>query len=811
MAMSDMLLKAILTMDSYNRGYGTGLSLTGTKVGTATIDSDSSILKADDNVTRLDIPVGFYAISYTLSSGEVVISYRGTNADSAYNTWTDAIHGYWTGGGIPGDAQSVLALKFYYDVVSHHTSQPITLTGHSLGGGLAGYVGAINAKEVNIYDNMTYEDAARSVYDKSHEAYMESLPIFSGTKIATEQDIALWHSIYGNNPPSPLQFIGKYIYTEGELLQTLLYERALQHTTKVEIKSYAEQSNISIIDLHSIALLSTLIYAEDNRLTDWQKAAGPFIDAMFSDDVGSALGLKKDSNNVYGPGQQMLSMIAYSAIDSRTDGTTVFGDTGIRAMFNDANDLGKVFGLPVVSQTIQDTSDAISDIFVQFAGQLARGKILQTDAAAINNKVLDGVLSLSPDQNTLSVNLSSALWGLGISTGKIYGKDKLMEEFSWVQGEMATSMNWLWSDEFGKKIDKITFPTHEVALTSTIANRTTASTNVSMFVASGFGDTITGSKDNDFIYGGKGADTIRGAAGDDLLAGGDDNDRLSGGAGKDFLAGGAGMDTAFYEGTGAITLNVKAVAKDASRFITTIELNANGDIDHISGIEKIELSDSDDNIIITKDKKAPFPSNVMLDGGAGKDTLQYAGTSVTTSIKEISAANEADSLDKIKMELIGNIENIIGTAGDDQLNIGLLQNTKVESIDAGAGNDTVWVFDSAVGNKPEIDLGAGNDILKAAPQGSIVYGGSGIDSFELGKDYLVADADTTDIMTYNSIALHGGVTWRGQESPWAKGLCGIKYARNDVGEHIPRLERGSGEIPANDNHLDSRLIRVRVA
>lgn len=191
MAMSDRLLKAILSMDSYNRSYGIGLNLTGTKVGTATIDTDSSILLASDGVTRLDIPVGFYAISYTLSSGEVVISYRGTNADSFGNFLTDAIHGYWTGGGVPGDAQSVLALKFYNDIASKHPLQPITLTGHSLGGGLAGYIGALYGRNVTLFDNMTYEDAARSVYDKSYKAYIHSLPTYTDPMIATPDDIAL--------------------------------------------------------------------------------------------------------------------------------------------------------------------------------------------------------------------------------------------------------------------------------------------------------------------------------------------------------------------------------------------------------------------------------------------------------------------------------------------------------------------------------------------------------------------------------------------------------------------------------------------
>ncbi len=797
MAISDRLLKAILSMDSYNRGYGTGINLPttlgATKIGNATI-----LAQSDTDPNSAAVSVGFYAISYTLSSGEVVISYRGTNADAFGNFLTDAIHGYWTGGGVPGDAQSALALKFYNAILAQHPLQPITLTGHSLGGGLAGYVGALYGKNVTLFDNMTYEDATTDAYNRSLNAYLESLPTFSGTKKATAADIALWHSIYGNNAPTTIKYDGNAFSTKNELLEHLLFERESQHISSLKIDSYSGESNLSILDLHSIALLSVLIYAKDNNLTDWQKIAAQFADAMFSDDVGSALGLKTDSNNVYAPSQQMLSMIAYSAIDSRTDGTTVFGDTGIRAMFDDANELGKVFALPTVSQTIQDTSDAIADIFVQFAGQLARGKVLQTDANAVKENVLKGVLALSLDQKTLTVNLSDTLWSVGINTGKIYGEDRLMEEFSTVKNEMPTAMQWLWNDEFGKKIDKIEFPTGDTALTSTIANRTTASNNVSLFVAGGLGDTITGSKDNDFIYGGKGADTLRGGAGDDLLAGGDDNDRLSGGLGKDFLAGGAGVDTAFYEATGAITLNVKAVAADASRFTSTVELNANGDIDHIIGVEKVELSGFDDTVIITKDPKVQFPTNIMFDGGVGNDTLTYAGTGVTTSIKEISSANETDSKG-LKMELISNIENIVGTAGDDQLNIGLLASTKVKEIHTGTGNDTVWVFGSAVFANPTIYLEDGNDTLNSATRGSIIYGGAGSDIFQIGQDYLIADADATDVIMYGTQVLHGGVTWEGQESPWAKGMGGIRYGKNSDGELVIKDPYGRETFVANFN------------
>lgn len=85
MTISKDLFLAILSMDSYNRGYGEGISGLGgkgTKIGSATLGDDSSILR-DENGDRVDQAAGFYAIAYDVAGSGVagldgtVISYRG--------------------------------------------------------------------------------------------------------------------------------------------------------------------------------------------------------------------------------------------------------------------------------------------------------------------------------------------------------------------------------------------------------------------------------------------------------------------------------------------------------------------------------------------------------------------------------------------------------------------------------------------------------------------------------------------------------------------------------------------------------------
>ena len=101
------LLLAILAMDSYNRGYGQGLTknlptVTGTtQIGTATIFSQSDTRSGTEGVNA-----GFYAIAYDWQ-GEKIISYRGTDG-----LIRDAVTGYGIALGTSGTSQANLAIEF---------------------------------------------------------------------------------------------------------------------------------------------------------------------------------------------------------------------------------------------------------------------------------------------------------------------------------------------------------------------------------------------------------------------------------------------------------------------------------------------------------------------------------------------------------------------------------------------------------------------------------------------------------------------------------------------------------------------------
>ncbi len=154
------LLLAILSMDSYNRGYGAGISglsdAVDTQVGTAKVSK--RLQNVSDTFEPEAKAAGFYAISYKLDAavGEgadrlakdtTIISYRGTDnadllgtADGASDVWNG-----WVGAaGVP-TGPAGLAFDFFEAVSGADAfdgvDQGTVLTGHSLGGGLAGLVG----------------------------------------------------------------------------------------------------------------------------------------------------------------------------------------------------------------------------------------------------------------------------------------------------------------------------------------------------------------------------------------------------------------------------------------------------------------------------------------------------------------------------------------------------------------------------------------------------------------------------------------------------------------------------------------------
>ncbi|WP_108814362.1 calcium-binding protein [Loktanella sp. Alg231-35] len=188
-------------------------------------------------------------------------------------------------------------------------------------------------------------------------------------------------------------------------------------------------------------------------------------------------------------------------------------------------------------------------------------------------------------------------------------------------------------------------------------------------------DTITGKTGDDDLFGEGGDDTLNGDGGNDLLDGGDGNDTLNGGDGDDALVGGSGDDV-LYGGLGANS----------------------------------------------------------FDGGSGIDTADFSFSNADNTIDLLNGQVNWPSNGTI--ETIVNVENVIGTGGDNII----IGDTGDNRFEGRGGDDTL---DGGAGNDHLIG-GDGDDILNGGAGDDTISGGIGVDIFDGG-----AGMDTVDF-SYSS-------------------------------------------------------------
>ena len=132
MSINNDVFKALLALDSYNRGYNQGIIISGSTIGNASLTTNSYDALPDSETAS------FFAQAYSWN-GETIISYRGTDKIwPSVEDWTigDLAGGWGVGAGDAGAPQAELAVEFFKTVAGGDpVNANIELTGHSLGGG----------------------------------------------------------------------------------------------------------------------------------------------------------------------------------------------------------------------------------------------------------------------------------------------------------------------------------------------------------------------------------------------------------------------------------------------------------------------------------------------------------------------------------------------------------------------------------------------------------------------------------------------------------------------------------------------------
>jgi len=870
------LFLAILAMDAYNRGYGAGIedlavSANNTMLGNATIITDSTLSLGLQPTQS----AGFYAIAYDVSevSGlqgySRVISYRGTNFGTALPA--DIANGWIVGAGFGEDSQATLAKRFYSAVTGLNAYQPgagIINTGHSLGGGLAGFVSSINGTSAVGFDHMPFGIAA--VADLTNEALRRNdgvLPDFFA-------DVGL------NNPQTSI-LRGLYLQDEilenirnglGQfLLSELLYNIplvgpflsaagiAIGTTTaileallfKTELSTY--EANFpdlpfsAAINRHSISQLIIRLFGENQWIDEggdskWTSAYKYAVPALFNKNI--ALSVGANSNGGSNDNSEALqAMIAYSAI---SEGTTVFGNSAIRALYSDLDDLGKFIAntgtKPVAISS--DVFDLIGSIIVNFAGILAVKKTDSVLGSMAPSSPLGGILRYSSETDSLSIDISDDRWTIFGSATELVQPSEILERDNLIDNLISnsfkntgnlkgldtlhTALSWYAEDASYDLIDSITFDVEGASGFVPIApgdgelqlifSANGLGADADVEAAGNFSQVIVASGFNETIKGGKGRDILLSALNGATLSGGLDHDWLLGGIGQDTIWGGDigkdqgkndGYDTVDYsvigkENGNKIPIRVSFDGR-ADKTAITVTGGQGVGIDTLYSIERIVGTKGIDSFTVAggflkPDLDLTFDAN----GGQGGSKLD------SVSLKKLQDGGATVFLDQDgngsiagksggKITLAGFHTQIIGSDFDDDITD--LSDGSEKIIDGGDGDDIL-----TANNGPALLIGGeGDDRLIGGSGNDTLIGDRGANSYNggAGADLIIADrADSSRF-----VAVDGGegsdyiIVGFAQDSSDSATIDIYGAEGDDVIEYIPgaaparidlSIEAGSG-------------------
>ncbi|QQS10754.1 MAG: hypothetical protein IPK81_14025 [Rhodospirillales bacterium] len=280
---------------------------------------------------------------------------------------------------------------------------------------------------------------------------------------------------------------------------------------------------------------------------------------------------------------------------------------------------------------------------------------------------------------------------------------------TWTAGAGAT----VWTDAISSIEDLIAGDYNDTVTGSTAANGVEAGAGDDTVYGAAAADTLGGGSENDALYGGdNGSDsTVSVSGGYDTLFGGD---ILYGDSGVDTLYGDAGRDTVFG-GSGNDVLYGGANGSDATFADGTL-------YETLYGGDSLYGDSGDDTLVGGADNDAHGDT---LDGGAGSDTVSYAGTTIARVIHldnlvvddvELSYGTVADGSG---VDTIVSVENAIGTSAADTI-----YGTDGQNVLAGGeGNDLLYGGLGADGLKG----GAGNDVYYFRAAEGTTYAGDGRD------------------------------------------------------------------------------------
>jgi hypothetical protein len=352
------LIYALLAMDSYSRGYGAGIR---NFLDVGSLASWSILTTSEAEYGQTAFNAGFYAIAYrNATTGETVISYRGTDKNFSFlpdGEGSDLVNGYGIAVGVTDAPQGVLAERFFHDV-SASAQGIVTLTGHSLGGGLAGYVSSITNTKSVLFDNMPFGIAATlRAQQLGGAAFISGARSYfvEGEILADARSGDLQRSIGDGLAALPANESWRQLGNDIGAL-TVRFEQPIDRNPAFSLHT----SEFGQLQRHSLALLSVLLWNQGYGDVTWTPMARQLWTAFFDPAV-----LVNGGNPQITALQGRLAEDFYNAV-AGTAGSSTIRVTG--------HSLGE--GLAGYVGTVSGRDNTHVDVFVATAGNdNGRGRV----------------------------------------------------------------------------------------------------------------------------------------------------------------------------------------------------------------------------------------------------------------------------------------------------------------------------------------------------------------------------------------------------------------------------------------------------
>ena len=776
------LIYAILALDSYNRLAGDGAAFgQGDKLGDFITyrrpnPPDRSQWNSD----------GFYAISFrNAQTGEIVVSFRGTDqfTTDLYNGYGLALgntplHQYFDSNlsHLMGVEQAVDAATYYTEITGKLDSQfaaNVTLVGHSLGAGLAGYLNATTGTRAVVFDNLPYDvsgvnragelgvqasfanvrgyftdqEFLQSARDGTIQAAISAALAVAAIPVA---ELAAFRDAFAllDTSMQGADLAARTRSFENTWAKTPLYSRT---------DAIANVAIDSVSGYHNQAMLVALLWNKGFGDARWEPAARYLWDAFFDETIATHLplaGVLLASGATGTPLDVVQSAIAYSAV-IESDGMDTgkpFGDSAIRAMFDDAGDLGDaLLAIAAQPQPFATLAEFVGRSLVQYAASIALTPVLRTVPESTN-----GILGWDAANHLLTIDYSDHRWTIGgaTSTG-ISGKADVIDALVGTLPEIDAIRQWLGvSGSLSGQFDRL-----QLALGGTNAAAVLPEPigdHGNLYVALAGSAAIDGSSDQDMVLGGTGGDLLNGGGGDDILLGGPGSDTLDGGAGSNLLAGGSGDDrytwfpgdgpNAIFDISGNDTLVIDVTGLgltidqvfQGSTEVSFLAITISG----LANIEHVEWVGIDSPAVEQGIYLEGTDESEYLQGTGFNDTISgYGGSDHIVGGGGIDDIRGGDGNDRIEatgyLDGDGGADILIGGGqlyggdGNDRIE---LQDTWIARLgDGGAGNDTIDGTDAI----DQLDGGPGADLIVAGGGLDIISGdgtdqGAGADTIDAG-------------------------------------------------------------------------------